>query len=114
MVAISMLPHAEFECNDHREEAYHFTWLNFAFGCWWSQFQIFPNPTNGNFQIDLDQPINKATLTITDLSGKQVFSQNFSNLADQTIDHKLDSGTYIISISSNQTLLGKQKLVVQK
>lgn len=59
-----------------------------------SEFQIYPNPSQGTFNINLTQ---KATVTITDLGGKQLYSNSYE-AGNSIIDLDLSNGTYIIHI----------------
>jgi hypothetical protein len=61
---------------------------------------LYPNPTNGNFSIDLGEHYSSVTVSITDLSGKQIQSTSYKNsqLLDLTL--KQPAGVYFLVIES--------------
>ena len=69
---------------------------------------VSPNPTDGNFSIDLGANYENAQITITDLSGKLIESKNFTN--SQVLNLYLDeaSGIYLVSIQA-----GNKKAIIQ-
>jgi hypothetical protein len=70
---------------------------------------IFPNPNNGTFTIDVQMKIQNGTLFIYDYIGKEVFKQlvlDGENFIETT---ELSSGLYLYSIYE-----GKQKLMTGK
>ncbi|WP_276134514.1 PKD domain-containing protein [Polluticoccus soli] len=77
-------------------------------------FKIYPNPTNGFLYIDLATRV-KASVSISDVTGKRVYKQELSgNGSQQTIDiNHLRAGQYIITVEA----AGKhytQKFVLEK
>ncbi len=68
------------------------------------QFSIYPNPSNGIFHINLTK---KATVTITDLTGKIVYTNNH-RAGNNTINVDLPVGTYIIrSFNADGVTVGR-------
>jgi hypothetical protein len=65
-----------------------------------NELLISPNPTNGNFSIDLGKHYNSVTVIIADLHGKQIQSKVYKNsqLLDFTL--KQPAGVYILMIES--------------
>ena len=61
---------------------------------------IYPNPTQGNFSIDLGASYPTMKLTIVDLNGKIIKTNNYSN--SELIDLNLNvvTGIYIINLES--------------
>lgn len=63
-----------------------------------SELQVYPNPTNGNFSIDLGNTFEKAEIQITDILGKVIETKTVNKA------HKLDlcihnpAGIYIVNI----------------
>ncbi len=79
-------------------------------------FELYPNPTEGDIQIDLSQlDAKKVDLSVYDISGKQVFTKKISdkNLIDQkNMDLSfLETGTYIVTILSDKKVY-HQKLII--
>ncbi len=65
-----------------------------------AQFNIYPNPTNGLFFIEIDI---EADIMIYDLSGKLVYTQSNATANEQIkvdISH-LESGTYLVTVLSD-------------
>ncbi|MDP2176492.1 MAG: T9SS type A sorting domain-containing protein [Bacteroidota bacterium] len=62
---------------------------------------VYPNPTNGNFSIDLGTVYVNIKISITDISGKLIESIAVSESQVLNLDIKEPSGTYIITILSD-------------
>ena len=69
---------------------------------------IFPNPTDGNFSIDLGEKYPTVTITITDLIGKLILSNTYNE--SQLLNLKLEkpAGVYLLTIES-----GDKKVVIR-
>ena len=66
-----------------------------------SNLSVFPNPTAGNFNIQLPKEIsvNKWNVGIYDVAGKELFTSEFSsNSSFVTINEKLPPGMYFIKL----------------
>jgi len=67
-------------------------------------FDIYPNPNNGNFELVINQNVDNVNIEIYDLLGKIIYSEvieNYNINTKHTIDLNQSSGTYIISVKSN-------------
>ena len=64
------------------------------------QFKIYPNPTNGNFAIDLGSTYHDITIGIKDLGGKVIQSRLYerAHLIELSIDKP--SGIYLVNLKS--------------
>ncbi len=73
-----------------------------------NSFLLYPNPTAGNFSIDLGENYNSVTITLIDLKGKVIQSTNYKN--NQLLYLKIDepSGTYLLKVES-----GDKKAVIR-
>ncbi len=79
-----------------------------------SYFNVFPNPNNGNFEIEInDASVKIATIKIFDLQGKLFVSkENISNNRYvQTTD--FENGLYVLEISTENDTKYYQKIIVQ-
>ena len=67
-----------------------------------NELLIYPNPTDGNFSIDLGQAYNAVTITITDLNGKLIQSNTYNE--SQLLNLRLDEpdGIYLLMIESEE------------
>jgi len=67
-----------------------------------STFVIYPNPSNGNFSVDMGETFNVISVNITDFNGKLIQSQTFNNtqLLNLTIDAV--AGLYLLHIQSEE------------
>lgn len=79
------------------------------------EFTLYPNPsTNGRVNIHFNNTSSKVFTTITDLSGKRVFAENFYNQGDQIqqLDvSALKKGLYIISIENESSRMSKKLII---
>lgn len=65
-------------------------------------FNIYPNPTNGFINIELNSAESNTTLQIIDVVGKIVMTEEFNNSGLKSIDvSSLPSGTYILYMKTD-------------
>ena len=79
-------------------------------------FELYPNPTEGDVQIDLSKlEVKKVDISVYDISGKEVFRNKITdkNLIDQKNINLsfLETGTYIVTILSDKKVY-HQKLII--
>jgi len=74
---------------------------------------VYPNPATDFIQVDLSGELNWEMLTITDLSGKLIYSQevNLKGVVTIPVD-KLNSGVYLVTTTTGQNI-AVQKLIIQ-
>ena len=76
-------------------------------------FSVYPNPSNGNLTIKTNLPIEKASITVSDLNGRIVHQLNADVLENQSLDlSELQSGMYILTIK-NESYNYSQKIIKQ-
>ena len=79
-----------------------------------NEIEVFPNPTNGNIQIEWASPlISEVSFSIFDISGKQVFEKTFIPQGHQEsiVLGNLPQGIYFYQLSSEKQTLKTDKLV---
>lgn len=87
------------ECSD-TSSCYTVTSAGIMENAFGKELLISPNPTNGNFTIDLGEKYQTVMVAITDLSGRIVESNNYYN--SQLLNLNIDEpkGVYLLVISS--------------
>jgi hypothetical protein len=82
------------------------------------KLNIYPNPSNGNFNIGYDAMPTNSVLTVYDISGKKVYEQNlpaWSN--EQSIricsPSGVGGGMYMVTVTSGEKKVGR-KIIVQR
>ena len=60
--------------------------------------QLFPNPTNGTFSIDMGELYESANVTITDINGKTVFRNTYNNSQLLNLDLEAHLGVYLVIV----------------
>ena len=65
---------------------------------------VYPNPTNGNFSVDLGSVYNSSEIRITDMSGKLIYSKMMTESQILNLSLKEPSGIYIVSIQSDDKM----------
>lgn len=67
---------------------------------WGNALQLYPNPTDGNFSIDLGETSSATDITITTLNGEVIQSNRYDN--SSVLNLKLDapSGVYLLIVES--------------
>ncbi len=73
-----------------------------------NNLQIYPNPTHGNFSIELGTIFENLEVLITDLSGKVIISKNIAPSKIVNLSIEEPAGIYIVSIRA-----GNQKAVIR-
>ena len=71
-----------------------------------NSFSVYPNPSNGNLNIEFQKLVKKLELKIFNLSGKTVFQNQFSNsskIQNLNLAH-LPPGTYILYLNADGNL----------
>ena len=72
---------------------------------------LFPNPTQGEFSIDLKKNQHEATIKIYDISGKKIREQVFKN--SNLINYQLEGnqGLYFVVVEIEGEILGRFKII---
>ncbi len=74
---------------------------------------VYPNPTKGLFKVKTTQLYNNTRIEVRDICGKLIYSNNYRNSNDNTIDLTNQStGLYIISIHADNIIIN-QKVVIE-
>ena len=72
--------------------------------------KLYPNPNNGQFQIQLGNSETTAAVVVYDLTGKKVFGKNVAD--NENIDlRNIQKGMYLVSITSEGTVSTKKIIV---
>jgi len=64
-----------------------------------AQFNIYPQPSNNKLNIDFTNQFNKAVISIMDLTGKYIVSQESDYQQSISINTNLQSGLYLLEIN---------------
>lgn len=75
-------------------------------------FTVFPNPTDGKFNIQLPQSDSKINVKLTDETGKIIPIQITQKDSFISIDHVLTPGIYFIEVASDKSI-NMERLVVK-
>jgi hypothetical protein len=73
-----------------------------------NQLLLYPNPTNGNFSIDLGDNLNTVMITMTDLHGKLIRSNTYNDSQLLNFQIEESAGIYLLMIES-----GDKKAVIR-
>ncbi|MFT4601445.1 MAG: hypothetical protein ACI857_001625 [Arenicella sp.] len=71
-------------------------------------YLAYPNPTEGNFSIDLNENKALVTITITNFMGQQVYQKRFENTEKINLSLEQPSGLYIVILD-----FGEEKSVIK-
>jgi Leucine-rich repeat (LRR) protein len=77
-----------------------------------NEIQIFPNPTKGEFLVNLDnKPINGCRLEIYNLQGHKMYTEKLTKIQNElSLDMKLN-GIYILKIVEYNNVLGSYRVM---
>lgn len=73
---------------------------------------VYPNPANDVINVSLNKEIN-ATVTLLDVSGKVIKTQEMNGLSTSLNTASLNSGVYFVTVT-NGTSVSTQKVVIKK
>jgi uncharacterized delta-60 repeat protein len=76
-----------------------------------ASFSIFPNPTNGNFSVDLERTLTDVKIVLYDLTGKEIFSELHSNAYKLDLHADFPAGIYFLKIICSNGETATAKLV---
>lgn len=77
-----------------------------------NSFQIYPNPSNGIFSINISKIIDNSTILISDMLGNIFYNKTFSGLSNQKIElGNISKGIYILSVNNNK-IKYSQKIII--
>jgi len=63
-------------------------------------FKAFPNPSNGMLTLELGRVINFVTVTISDVTGKVLFQNEFENIESTELELTDSTGVYFVKIET--------------
>jgi hypothetical protein len=78
-------------------------------------FQVYPNPTSGEFTVNISNTVNSdLTITLTNIEGQVIYRNVVKNVMNhqETIDNQLAKGLYFLSVNNGKEVK-VQKVVVQ-
>ena len=77
-------------------------------------FTISPNPSKGIVQLNFAKTVANATITITDLAGRTVYTSKLNSSKNKQLNvEQLGNGVYIVSVEADQQQYTK-KLIIKK
>ena len=78
-------------------------------------FNMYPNPNNGNFTINFNSQSNKdIAISVYDLRGRNVFSNSYKNtgIVNENIQlNNLQSGVYLIKVQDGENQITKRIII---
>jgi mannan endo-1,4-beta-mannosidase len=74
---------------------------------------IFPNPSNGKFNLVLHSPTQDLQVRITDLRGKEVFRQAYRQVSSIEINIGIAKGIYLLQIADENGWKHSQRLALE-
>jgi hypothetical protein len=86
-------------CSDS-SDCYSVTGLGIIENDFGSSVQLYPNPTNGSFSINLGESYDNITITVADLRGRIIQSKKYNE--SQLLNLKIDvpTGVYLLFLVS--------------
>lgn len=78
-----------------------------------ANFKLYPNPSSGNFNIDVSPAINNGELELRNVLGQAVHKQQVKQGNNQITTQNLAKGIYTYSILQNKELINAGKLVIE-
>jgi len=73
---------------------------------------VFPNPSNGLFSVELERTETNVEIKVYDLFGRVIYSEIFANFEKENIDlSNYAKGMYILNLKNKEFTLSKQIIV---
>ena len=77
------------------------------------ELTVYPNPTNGNFQLEIgNRQLTKGELIIYNMFGKKIFQSEIL-FPKSEINPHLPKGTYFYQVKDQRKVIGNGKLIIQ-
>lgn len=77
------------------------------------KLKIFPNPSDGHFEVTIENADKDLSLSMFDASGRQVHTQPVAGLNTSVDVSQLPTGLYIMTLQDAQKRRGQWKVVIQ-
>lgn len=74
---------------------------------------VYPNPTQGFFEIKIDSEITEGEFVLSDVLGRKVYSQKIKQGENEIKTQGLAKGLYYYSILQNKNILQADKIVIE-
>ena len=80
-----------------------------------ADFQIYPNPNNGKFNISINDNLNRQNIVvIKNIIGQTVYSEIASNSSINSFDlSRLKKGIYMVSLVNEQIKISTKKIIIK-
>jgi hypothetical protein len=77
------------------------------------KLNVYPNPSHGNFQIELDQFYPQVKVTVTDVFGRIMYSEDHLNINQFTLSLDMPTGLYLFNATSENSTTTTRLIVSQ-
>ena len=75
------------------------------------KMNVYPNPNRGVVTIKFSETLAKANITIFDVGGRIVYSEEFLNTDEARLNNNLPSGVYPVSVQTDQETTNLKMIV---
>ncbi|MFA6151494.1 MAG: T9SS type A sorting domain-containing protein [Chitinophagaceae bacterium] len=76
-------------------------------------FRCYPNPTNGELNIQLNKEFSSLDISIRNMMGKTVYNSNFTAQQNISISFDAPAGIYFVEVCTEEGKLGQAKILKQ-
>ena len=75
-----------------------------------NEFNIYPNPSNGNVKINLENSNEKYSVQVFSILGQKVFEKEYTNSSSAAVNN-LQKGVYLVKITNDNKSVTKKLIV---
>jgi hypothetical protein len=75
-------------------------------------YNVYPNPASDEIQIEL--PVDNAILTLTDLSGRVILTDQMNSNKKVISVDLLANGTYVLFVKTNDGKVYREKIIINR
>lgn len=76
-----------------------------------NQIKLYPNPSNGIFNLELGTPFNSVITTVTNISGQVIMERNNDNITNLELNLNAPNGIYFVSVVVDNAFTKTFKLI---
>ena len=76
-----------------------------------NSFLVYPNPTTGSINIDIEETLRNPTVTITNNLGQVVLTKNYNTTSFISLDIDAPKGIYFLQLQTESRKIITQKIV---
>jgi len=75
--------------------------------------RVFPNPTKGQFLIEIPEGCNEGAISVYSLQGQLLYFREFSNDKEMKLNLDVPPGAYLVKLSGNRSVYSNKLIITR-